>query len=137
MIGVKVPLVVNAMYYCDPDGKTPYVQSREKQPVDDGTPTIGTIVYERVEATDCTGCVAYILGLPERPVEEITLRDCRITFADNPQPMTPAMANNVEPCTRQGVIASYVKTLRLENVSTEGIQGDRLQLTEVGEVIES
>ncbi len=137
MIGVKVPLVVNAMYYCDPDGKTPYVQSREKQPVDDGTPTIGTIVYERVEATDCAGCVAYILGLPERPVEEITLRDCRITFADNPQPMTPAMANNVEPCTRQGVIASYVKTLRLENVSTEGIQGDRMQLTEVGEVIES
>ena len=137
MIGVKAPLVVNAMYYCDPDGKTSFVQSREKQPVDDGTPTIGTIVYERVEATDCSSCAAYILGLPERPVEEIALRDCSFSFKDNATPMVPAMANGVEACVGQGVIANYVKTLRLENVKTEGIQGERLQLNDVSVIIDA
>ena len=136
MIGVKTPLVVNALYYCDPDGHTAYVQSREKQPITDGTPTIGSITYERVEATDCAGCAAYILGLPERPVEEITLRDCRITFAPDPKPMLPAMAEGVEECAGQGFIAVNVKTLRLENVSAEGIQGDRLQLENVEKVID-
>ena len=137
MRGVKAPLVVNAMYFCDPDGRTPYVQSREKQPVDTGTPTLGTIVYERVEATGCEACAAYILGLPERPVEEIVMRDCRFSFADAPAPMAPAMANGVAPCAAQGVIAQYVKRLALNNVQIEALQGERLQLTDVQEVIDA
>ncbi len=32
---VGTPYVVNCMYFCDPDGKSEYVQSREKQPVDE------------------------------------------------------------------------------------------------------
>ena len=75
MEGVKVPLVINCMYFCDPDGRSPYVQSREPQPIDDGTPTIGSIVYRRVRAEACQACVAYILGLPERPVREVCLED--------------------------------------------------------------
>ena len=131
MIGVKAPLVVNAMYYCDPDGRTSYVQSREKQPVTDGTPTVGAIVYERVEATDCQACAAYILGLPERPVEEIALRDCSFTFASEPKPMVPAMADGVESCAAQGIIASYVHRLTLENVRMRGLKGERLVLNSV------
>ena len=131
MIGVKAPLVVNAMYYCDPDGRTSYVQSREKQPVTDGTPTVGAIVYERVEATDCQACAAYILGLPERPVEEIALRDCSFTFASEPKPMVPAMADGVESCAAQGIIASYVHSLTLENVRMRGLKGERLVLNSV------
>ena len=136
MIGVKAPLVVNAMYYCDPDGKMPYVQSREKQPVDDTTPAIGTVVYERVRAEDCSSCVAYILGLPERPVRDITLRDCDFIFADDPQPMVPAMALNVETCTACGVVAKYVERLALENVRISGLRGERLALTDVSEAID-
>ena len=134
MIGVKTPLVVNAMYFCDPDGHTAFVQSREAQPVTDGTPTVGSIVYERVEATDCAGCVAYILGLPERPVEQITLRDCSFTFARDPGPMLPAMAEGVEECAGRGIIASYVKHLHLENVKAEGLSGERMELESVEEV---
>ena len=56
------------------------MQSREKQPVDDTTPTVGSIRFERVNAQGCEACVGYILGLPERPVKEIQLKDSVFTF---------------------------------------------------------
>lgn len=123
MEGVKAPLVVNCLYFCDPDGHTPYVQSREKQPVDDTTPTVGSIRFERVRATDCAACVGYILGLPERPVREIVIRDCEFTFAPGGKPMIPAMAEGVEECLGQGVIARFVDAITLDRVRMEGLLG--------------
>ncbi len=131
---VKTPLVVNAMYFCDPDGRTATVQSREPKPVDDTTPTVGSITYERVTATDCAGCAAYILGLPERPVQEVRLSDCRFAFADDPRPMTPAMAAGVPLCAGEGVIAQYVDKLVLHHVTIEGLRGERMTLEQVGSV---
>ena len=130
MEGVKAPLVVNCMYYCDPDGHAPSVQSREKQPVDDTTPTVGSICFERVHARDCQACVGYVLGLPERPVRRLTLRDCDFSFTDG-QPMAPAMAENVEKCLRRGLVAQYVDSLTLENVRMDGIEGERLETVSV------
>lgn len=123
---VKVPLVVNAMYFCDPDGHSEYVQSREKQPADDTTPTVGSIRFERVRAEGCQACAAYILGLPERPVREIQLKDCAFSFDPQAMPMAPAMAENVEKCLNRGVIARFADRLALENVTMENVQGPRI-----------
>ena len=137
MDGVKAPLVINAMYYCDPDGKTPYVQSREPQPVDDATPTIGTICFERVQAAGCQACAGYALGLPERPVQHVLMRDCEFCFASNAQPMTPAMANDVESCRRRGLIFSFVDRVTLDHVRMEGIEGQRLTAVSVNTITET
>ena len=131
MEGVKTPLVINCMYFCDPDGHTPYVQSREAQPVDDTTPTVGEICFERVRALDCQGCAGYVLGLPERPVGSVTMRDCDFSFSDSAAPMTPAMAENVEPCVRRGLILQYVASAALKNVRMRGIKGQRLTAVSV------
>lgn len=137
MEGVKAPLVVNAMYYCDPDGKTDWVQSREKQPVDDTTPTVGSIRFEHVNATGCEACVGYILGLPERPVKEILLKDCNFSFHPDGAPMTPAMANGVEACQRRGLIARFVDRISLTNVRMEGVEGEELDILDCGQVEKS
>ena len=131
MEGVRCPMVVNAMYFCDPDGRTEYVQSRERQIVDDTTPTVGSIRFERVDAENCEACAGYILGLPERPVKEITMKDCRFTFNPAGKTMAPAMAANVEECFNRGLIANYVDKLTLDNVTMEGVQGERITATEV------
>ena len=123
MEGVKVPLVVNALYFCDPDGHSPWVQSREKQPVNETTPTVGSILFERVFAENCTACAGYILGLPERPVESVILRDCRFRFVPDAPPMIPAMADGVPALHNRGIIARFIRELTLENVSMEGIIG--------------
>ena len=134
MEGVHAPLVVNAMYFCDPDGHAAQVQSREKQSVDDTTPTIGSIRFERVRATGCEACAGYILGLPERPVAEITLKDCLFTFNPEGEPMEPAMAEGVEACKGRGLIARFVDRLTLSNVTMEGVQGEKMDAESVAHI---
>lgn len=134
MEGVKAPLVVNALYYCDPDGHSPWVQSRQPQPVDDTTPTVLDIAFTRVKATDCQACAAYALGLPERPIARLALSDCDFEFAPDAKPMVPAMAEGVEPCRKRGVIARNVDRLALHNVRMTGVEGPRTEAEGVGEI---
>ena len=125
MEGVKAPLVVNSLYYCDPDGHSPWVQSRKKEKADDSTPTVGSIVYERVTARDCAACAAYILGLPERPVKSVVMKDCAFFFLPDAAPFLPVMADGAEPVHNRGVIVSGVEKLELDHVTMEGISGPR------------
>ena len=120
---VKAPLVVNCLYFCDPDGHAEWVQSRAARPVDETTPRVGEIAFERVTAAGCSACAAYVLGLPERPVEHVALRDCAFDFDPNARAMRPAMAEGVEMCLRRGVVARFVKRLTLENVRIMGARG--------------
>ena len=39
---VLTPFVINMFYFCDPDGKSDYVQSHEPLPLDDATPRLGS-----------------------------------------------------------------------------------------------
>ena len=87
--------------------------------------------FERVDAENCEACAGYVLGLPERPVESITLKDCRFTFNPSGKAMAPAMAANVEECFNRGLIAYYVDRLTLDNVTMEGVTGERITATEV------
>ncbi len=120
MENVKSPLVINSMYFCDPDGHTPYVQSREKQPVNDTTPTVGTITYERVNAEGCQTCVAFILGLPERPVRQVVLRDCSFRFSPDAVPSAPAMAEHTPELCRAGVVAEFTDSVEISHVLVDG-----------------
>ena len=136
MAGVKAPLVVNALYFCDPDGHSDWVQSRDSLPADDTTPTLGSITFARVKATDCHACAAYVLGLLERPVECLRLENCDFAFAPDAEPMQPAMADGVIPCRRRGVIARNVERVELVNVSMDAVEGARVEAENVGEIME-
>ena len=134
MDGVKMPLVVNSFYFCDTDGKTDRVQSREKQPVDETTPRIGTVCFERVDATGCKACAAYVTGLPEQPMEHLILRDCRFDFDPEAEAMVPAMALGVEACSRRGLIVRFLNRLTLLDVRMEGIEGPPLEAEDVDRI---
>lgn len=131
---VKMPLVVNSFYFCDTDGKTDRVQSREKQPVDDTTPEIRTVRFERVKAKGCKACAAYVMGLPEKPMEHLELRDCSFSFDPDAQPMVPAMALHVEECCRRGIIARFLRKLTMKGVRMEGFEGEPLETEQVEEL---
>ncbi len=126
---VGTPFVVNAMYYCDPDGRSPYVQSREKQPVDERTPRLGRVVFRHVEATGVS-CAGYFLGLPEKPMEEVSMEHVTIHCDPDGKPMTPAMAEGVEPCVRRGIVAQNVRRLCLTDVTITGQDGAAVECDE-------
>lgn len=128
---VMTPFVVNNFYFCDPDGKTEYVQSREKMPVDHRTPYIKRLDFENIKATNCHVAAAYLEGLPEQKIEEIIMKNISVTYAENPKCDVPAMSDGVEACSLRGIYANNVKHLVLENVSVTGQKGEAIELSNV------
>ena len=116
MDGVITPFVVNSFYYCDSDGKTDYVQDRNPLPVDDRTPLVKRLVFERITAVNSHYAAGWIEGLPEQPIEEIVLRDIEVSFAKDAKKGAPAMALNVPECCREGFIVKNCTNFVQENV---------------------
>jgi len=126
MEDVADPLVVNSFYCCDPDGRGDYVQDRRALPVDERTPRIANVRFERVVATGVRHAAAYVLGLPERPVTGLVLRDVRIAYAADADAAPPAMACGVEPLARAGFVFINVDDPVTENISADGVAGPLL-----------
>ena len=132
---VMTPFVANSFYFCDPDGKTAYVQSREVMEVDDRTPHIKRMVFEDIDAKNCHVAAAHFDGLPEQKIDEIVMRNVSVTYTDNPTCDVPAMSEGVERCTLKGIFANNVKKLTLENVNVVGQSGEAIILQNVDELI--
>lgn len=131
---VMTPLVVNSFYFCDPDGKTEYVQSREPYPVDERTPSIKRLIFENMDCTDCHVAAAYFDGLPEAKIEEIVMRNISISYAENPKCDVPAMSEGVEASSKRGLFARNVARLTLDRVKIEGQMGEAVELIGVDEL---
>ena len=131
MDGVLAPFVINMFYFCDPDGRSDYVQSHEPQPVDEMTPTLGSLEMEDVTATDAQYAGCWFSGLPEQPIERVSMHNVTIDFAKNARPGQAAMMCGADASCKLGVWAENVRTVELHNVKIEGYEGERLQLTHV------
>lgn len=132
---VMTPLVVNEFYFCDPDGKTEYVQSREPYPVDDRTPEIRKMVFENMECTNCHVAAAYFDGLPEQKIEEIVMKHISISYAENPKFDVPAMSEGVAKSSKRGLFARNVAKLYMEDVNIQGQDGQAMELEGVDELV--
>ena len=131
MDGVLTPFVINMFYFCDPDGRTDYVQTHEPLPVDDTTPTLGKLEMEHIVATDAQYAGCWFSGLPEQPIEGVTMRDVKISFAPDARPGQAAMMCGAGASCKVGIHAENVRKIALHNVEITGYEGERLQLTHV------
>jgi polygalacturonase len=132
MDDVGCPFVVNAHYFCGPGGREPVVSDRAARPVDAGTPTFRRIHLAHVSARRVRAAAGFVLGLAERPVSELTLDDVTVSFADDPVPFAPAMAEGVEESVRRGLVLTGCEDVRLRGVRITGAQGEALELDRVG-----
>ena len=132
MRGVKAPFVINMFYFCDPDGHGPYVQCREALPVDEYTPKLGTLTMEDIVATDAQFAGCYFDGLPEQPIEGISMKNVTITFDPDAKEGQAAMADNRPLVKKLAIYAENVKNIELHNVKIEGYEGERLRFANVG-----
>ncbi len=132
---VMTPLVVNSFYFCDPDGRTPYVQSREAYPVDDRTPSVRKLVFENMRCTNCHVAAAFFDGLPEQKIQEIVMKNISFRYAEEPRYDVPAMSEGVPKSSRRGLFARNVAKLSLENVTVEGQDGEAYEFVGVDELL--
>ncbi len=131
MDGVGTAFVINSFYWCDPDGKTEQVADRNPRPVDDGTPSIADITLSHIDATGVRHAGVYVLGLPEQPVDGLTLDHIRLRFDPDAQPGEPDMAASIAPVARLGGLIANVRHLRTNALDIDGQSGETLTLENV------
>ena len=127
MSRVGVPIVIN-MYYncCDPDRHSEYVWSRKQLPVDDRTPYLGDFVFRNMNCEKCRVAAIFCDGLPEMPINSITLENISFDFDENANPGQPASQDFLEDKCRLGLYAKNIGTLTLKKVDIKGQLGDEL-----------
>lgn len=131
MDGVKAPFVMNMFYFCDPDGKTEYVWSKEKLPVDDRTPRLGEFTFRDIECKNSGWCAGYFYGLPEQPISSVTLENVTVTYDAGSEEGRPAMMTNAEVLKNAGFVFRNVDNVCLKNVDINGYVGEKIVLESV------
>ncbi len=123
---VMTPVVINEFYFCDSDGHSEYVQTKEVLPVDERTPEMGNFLFKDIKATNCHVAASFIYGLPEKKVKKVTFENVEISFTDNPEAGVPAMMDGVDAMTKCGLFAKNIDKLELINVSISGEEGEKI-----------
>ena len=127
MDGVLTPVVINMWYNCcDPDRFSEYVWSRQALPVDERTPRLGKFTFRNLRCTGAQVAACYIDGLPESPVDNVTLENVHIDFAADAKPGIPAMQNHAEERCRLGLYLDNVRSIHISDVSLRGVEGEKL-----------
>lgn len=132
MKNVQSPFVMNMFYFCDADGHSEYVQSRELLEVDDRTPMLDSFLFENITAEGACHAGCYFDGLPESPIKSVTLKNVKISFTDEEvAPGLAAMSDGCKLVAKQALYAENVENLVLDNVEFSGYSGEKLILKNV------
>ncbi|MBR6071294.1 MAG: glycoside hydrolase family 28 protein [Acholeplasmatales bacterium] len=133
MTDVLTPLVINMFYFCDPDGHTEYVYSKEKLPVDERTPYLGEFEFKNIDCTDVNVAAGTFYGLPEAPIKSINVENVTFHYAKDPKEGIPAMMDGLSPMKGKGLIFSYVDTVKIKNVVFDGLNDKEFELNQVND----
>ncbi len=124
---VLTPIVINLWYNCcDPDAHDEYVWSREKLPVDDRTPHMGSFAFRNMECTGAEVAACYIDGLTECPIESVELENISVSFSPDARPGKPAMQEFAPDRCRLGLYLDNVRRISVKNVKLRGVEGEKL-----------
>jgi polygalacturonase len=117
MNGVGCPIVMHLYYEC---GARPEeiaaLSDRNPRPVTETTPCIRNIRITNLTADNAQSAAAFLLGLPEKPIENILFENVKITLVKDGIPARPAMAFGIKEMQGQGIIAEFVKDFVQRNV---------------------
>jgi polygalacturonase len=135
MDGVKVPISINLFYGCGA-WSDPRVNDASAMPVDENTPRFRRLRFSNITATSAKFAAMYIIGLPEMYCEDISLQDVIIRLDRyNTEQGEPDMSPVIPESCRAGVVARYVRGLRLSGVEVVDVLGASLRMTECEDVV--
>jgi polygalacturonase len=133
MTDVLCPLTMN-LYYAVGKWGAMEIADKRPQPVNDGTPRFRGIHLSHITARGVKYAAAYLHGLAEMPIEDITLNDFSVTLSADSEAGYPDMADDMEPMQRAGFFISNARGLRLLHVEVIGQAGPALRLMDSTDV---
>ncbi len=126
MDGVLCPLVVNMMYKAGTDIPDEYRWNSKKMPVDDTTPYLGKFTFKNIKATGIEWGAGLFHGLPEMPIEKVTIINSSFRYKEDAQKGVIAMTLNPVESLKQGMKFINVKEYTLDNVFIDGQIGEKV-----------
>ncbi|WP_018634249.1 polygalacturonase PglA [Neomegalonema perideroedes] len=104
---VETGISVNSFYFCDPDGTSDVVQSREPRPVDDLTPAVSGLRIEELRMEEVRVAAGAFFGLPESPLRGVEIRRLSVSYDASPTGDVPDMALNLPLLHHAGLVAQF------------------------------
>ena len=133
MTDVLCPFTMNLYYACGAWGDET-VADKQPHPVTDGTPRFRRIHLSNITAREVRYAAAFLYGLPEMPIEDISLSDISISLSPDAEAGYPEMADDMEQMQRAGFFVRNARKLRLHNVEVTGQLGPALTLIDAADV---
>lgn len=123
MTDVLCPLTMNLYYACGVWGNA-HVADKSLQAVNAGTPRIRRISLNGISVQGAKLAAAFLYGLPEMPVEDVTVSDMQVEMAADAVEGYAEMADDIPIMKRHGFFIRNAVGVRLYNVQVRGQQGD-------------
>jgi hypothetical protein len=133
MKDVLCPFILNLYYGCGAWG-TDRISDKSPWPVNNGTPRFRRIHFSDITAREVQYAAAFIYGLSEMFVEDVSFNNVAVAMALDAGAGDPAMAPDLEPMQRAGFFACNARRLRFHNVEVTDHLGPALTLTDVEDV---
>jgi len=133
MEGVLCPFIMN-LYYGPGAWGAERIADRSAWPVDEGTPRFRRIHFSHITAREVQYAAAFLYGLAEMYIEDVSFDDIAISMALDAEPGNPAMAPGIAPMQRAGFQARNVRRLRLRDVEISNQLGPALAVEGAAEV---
>lgn len=116
MTDVLCPFTMNLYYHINKRGDAA-TADKNARPLDAGTPRFRRVHLAHVTARDAKIAAAFLYGLPEMPIADVTLDDVAISMDRNADPGFADMADDIPRHHAAGLFARHVRGLRLRDVS--------------------
>jgi len=137
MDGVLVPFTVNLYYHCNGAQGDKAVADKNPRPVDEGTPVFRNIHYGQILAVDVKTVAGFFYGLPEMPVENLSLNDISVILASGATPSRPEMADDIPVMVQAGFYFRNIRYLSIGNVKVSGHAGEAFDLDDSVSLLET
>jgi polygalacturonase len=133
MTGVLCPFIMN-LYYGPGAWGAERIADKSAWPVDAGTPRFRRIHFSHITARQVQYAAAFLYGLAEMFIEDVTFEDVAVSMALDAEAGNPAMAPGISAMQRAGFCARNVRGLRLRDVEVSGQVGPALTVEDAVEV---
>lgn len=125
MDNIIVPFVINGYYQCGGAREDDMsIFSLEPRPVSEDTPYIKNINISNVRAKNVAASAGYIYGIPEMPVEGLTVSNYSVDMVDRGEPKDkPIMAFHVKKTRGEGFFCTNIANSVFRDVLISVVNG--------------
>ncbi|MFC0558292.1 glycoside hydrolase family 28 protein [Halalkalibacter alkalisediminis] len=130
MEDVFCPLAINSFYRYGVDENDPAMTNPDAIPVTEKTPKIKHIQISNVTAKNGRAAAGFIYGLPEMPVEDVSLSNVTFEMTSDPFEVggEPDMVKEVITMAGEGIYCKHVNGIEFHRVRVETRQGPALMM---------